>query len=102
MSFPHETLKALPDRADRRAAPPRGLPDAAEFDLVPLVRCVLRTGCGLPELVQWVRRTLPQVTADADRGRPVDPDRVAPPLARLLSATLRRGRAAAADTQVGV
>jgi hypothetical protein len=95
MSFPHDSLQALV-----------GQTPGGEIDLIPLVRRVLRTGCGLPELVQWVRTTLPQVQSGQDRTRPVDPDRAAPPLARLLCATLRRGRLArpvlATDTVVGV
>jgi hypothetical protein len=83
-------------------APPQRVREALEAGLTPLVRRALRYGAGMPQLVDWVRANLRRVEAGADRTRPVDPDRAAPTLARLLCATLLRGRpGAAAETVVG-
>ncbi len=105
MSFPHSSLQALADRMDGGASPRRDR-EAMEASLVPIVRRVLRTGSGDPHLVQWIRTTLPQVEAGRDRTGPLDPESAAPPLARLLCATMLRGRRArpvlARDTVVGV
>ena len=99
-------LQTLAERMGCAGAPPHHVREKLEANLVPLVRRVLRSGAGRPELVQWVRTTLPQITAGRDRTRPVDPDQAAPPLARLLCATLLRPRsdrpAFAAETVVGV
>jgi hypothetical protein len=73
-----------------------------EERLTPLIRCVLRTGAGVPALVRWVQRTLPQLPA-------ADAEQTAPRMARLLCAELMRhgnpdtfvGRLAAAETVVG-
>ena len=106
MSFPHESLQALADRMRCGDASPHQVRERLEASLVPVVRRVLRTGTGQPQLVQWVRTTLPQVQSGLDRTRPVDPERAAPPLARLLCATLLRrpaGRPApVAETVVAV
>jgi hypothetical protein len=71
----------------------------AEFEqrLTPLIRCVLRTGAGVPALVRWVRRTLPHLP-------PAEPEQTAPRMARLLCAELfRPGNAGRpmAETVVG-
>ncbi len=106
MSFPHNALQAFADRMRCGDAPPHQVREKLEASLVPIVRRVLRTGAGLPQLVQWVRRTLPQLEDGQDRTGSLDPDRAAPPLARLLCATLLRRPPArpalAIDTVVGV
>jgi hypothetical protein len=62
-----------------------------ESSLVPLIRCVLRQGTGLPQLVRWVNRNLPQARpAGRASAGPLDPDRAAPDMARLLCSTLMR------------
>jgi hypothetical protein len=105
MSFPHHGLQALADRMNCGDAPAHRVRETLEASLIPVVRRVLRTGGGIPQLDQWVRATLPQVEAGQDRTRPVDPDRAAPPLARLLCATLLRNRIArpplATETVIG-
>jgi len=83
---------------------PQRVREKLEAGLTPLVRRALRYGAGMPPLVRWVRSNLPRVEAGFDRTRPVDPDRAAAPLARLLCATLLRGRAdrlADCDTPAG-
>lgn len=106
MSFPHDALQAFADRMRCGDAPPHRVREKLEASLVPIVRRVLRTGAGQPQLVQWVRKTLPQVEAGQDHTRPLDPEQAAPPLARLLCATLLRRPPArpalATDTIVGV
>jgi hypothetical protein len=86
-------------------AEPQAVRQTLEAGLIPVVKRILRTGAGVPHLVQWVRTTLSQMEAGRDAPRPVDPERDAPPLARLLSAALLRrqlGRPALApDTLVG-
>jgi hypothetical protein len=105
MIFSDAALQTLADRLSCGGpAPPQHFQEALEASLEPLIRCALRDGAGPPQLVRWVRTALPRVAA-ADRGRPVDPDRAAPPLARLLCASLLRGRPTAAagarETVVG-
>ncbi len=55
-----------------------------EATLLPMVRCVLRTGRGHPRLVRWVQRALPAVAGPQRPGQPVDLDRTAGPVARLV------------------
>ena len=105
MTHGNESLQALADRMGCGAAPQQ-LRDTLEASLTPLVHRALRSGTGMPQLVEWVQSNLPRVDAGRDRTRPVDPDRAAPPLARLLCATLLRGRpnrlaGPAAETMVG-
>jgi hypothetical protein len=68
----------------------------AEASLVPLIRCVLERGVGVPALVRWVQRTLPTLE---------DRERTAPALARHLCNSLVRqiepARASSAETVVG-
>ena len=73
MSCPDKALQIFADRL-RRRTPPHRLRETLEASLVPLVRRALRSGAGLPQLVQWVQKTLPQVQAGQDRTRPVDPE----------------------------
>ena len=107
MSNPDGTLQRFAEQIGRAGDSPIRIRETLEASLIPLVRRALRTGAGIPQLVQWVQRTLPQVQAGADRTRPVDPDRAAAPLARLLCTTLLRERpgrhgAAMLDTVVGL
>jgi hypothetical protein len=77
----------------RKSPAPPGVRAAVEERLTPLIRCVLRTGAGVPELVQWVRRTLPQLPSG-------NAESTAPRMARLLCAELfRQGRHV--DTVIG-
>lgn len=105
MTSSNNALQMLADRMGCAGAPPHRVRETLEASLIPLVRRALRSGAGEPHLVQWVRTTLPQVMAGRDRSRPVDPDQAAPPLARLLCATLLRqrpNRPFSAETVVGV
>jgi hypothetical protein len=102
----NDALQIFADRMRCSATPPQQMRAALEASLIPLVRRALRSGAGMPQLVQWVQTTLPQVHNGQDRTRPLDPDLAAPPLARLLCATLLRQRstrptAGAAETVVG-
>jgi len=106
MTHGNDRLQALANRLGCGDEPQR-VRETLEAGLTPLVRRALRHGAGMPQLVDWVRDNLPRVEAGADRTRPVDADRAAPPLARLLCATLLRGRpdprpVSAAETVVGV
>jgi hypothetical protein len=99
--FPqHSALQRFADRIDSGAASPQSVRASLEASLTPLVRRALRHGAGLPQLVQWVQRTLPQVQAGRDRSRPMDPDSAAPPLARLLCATLLSKRTGRPDVGI--
>jgi len=80
-----------------------GMRAELEERLTPLIRCVLRTGAGVPALVQWVRRTLPHLPS-------ASVEQTAPRMARLLCAELFRpgkrqdtvaGRLAGVDTVAG-
>lgn len=107
MSLPDSAMQRFADRIDGGAASPPSMREKLEASLIPLVRRALRHGAGVPQLVQWVQRTLPQVQTGWDRAGPMDPDSAAPPLARLLCTTLllrQRGRpdVAILDTVVGV
>jgi hypothetical protein len=82
---------------------------ALEASLVPMVRCVLRTGRGNPRLVRWVQQALPAVAGPQWPGQAVDPDQAAGPVARLVcSAMLEQmrlrpdGAGAAMETVVGL
>jgi hypothetical protein len=96
------SLKTLAMRVRQGQAAPPGVRDDLEERLTPLIKCVLRTGTGVPALVQWVRRTLPQLPS-------ASAEQTAPRMARLLCAELfRQGKPAdtvgarlAADTVAG-
>ena len=69
--------------------------ETLEASLVPMIRCALRSGRGLPSLVQWVRRH--------QLDQP-DPTAAAPGMARQLCTTLLQPfqpRPPAFDTVVG-
>jgi hypothetical protein len=106
VTFSDNALQTLANRMGCGTAPPHHFQETLEASLIPLVRRALRSGAGIPQLVEWVQTTLPQVQTGQDRMRPVDPDRAAPPLARLLCATLLRqqpGRpAVTAETVIGL
>jgi hypothetical protein len=55
-----------------------------EATLLPMVRCVLRTGRGHPRLVRWVQRALPEVASHQRPDQPLDLDRTAGPVARRV------------------
>jgi hypothetical protein len=57
------------------------LEEEVEASLVPLIRCAMHRGVGLPGLVQWVRTTLPGLS---------ECERTAQALARRLCAKLLR------------
>jgi hypothetical protein len=107
MRISNDSLQNLAERM-RCGDEPHCVREKLEASLIPMVRRALRSGAGLPQLVQWVQTTLPQLQSDQDRTRPVDPDRAAPPLARLLCAKLLDGRRPArlaalpTETVVGV
>jgi hypothetical protein len=61
--------------------------EALEARLLPLVRCALRSGRGLPKLVDWVHGAARALAAPGP-GPSADPDRAAPSVARLLCARL--------------
>jgi hypothetical protein len=58
-----------------------------EQRLVPLIRCALRTGAGLPALVKWVRSRV----ADLADSESLDPRQAAARFARLFCANLEQG-----------
>ena len=101
-----DALQSLAARMGCGDAPPNRVRETLEASLLPLVRRALRSGAGIPQLVRWVQTTLPHTEAGRDRTRPIDLELAAPPLARLLCATLLRQRPARcdvanADTVVG-
>jgi hypothetical protein len=65
------------------AAVPSGMRAELADRLTPLIRCVLRTGTGVPALVRWVERTLPRLPS-------APTEQIAPQMARLLCAQLFR------------
>ncbi len=74
--------------------------------LVPMIRCVLRTGRGQPLLRHWVERNLPAVALASPPGQVVKPEWAAPRMARLLCSQMLQvqadqGRAATHETVVG-
>jgi hypothetical protein len=83
MHTPDDALRALASRMKCDPAAPHRFREDLERSLVPMIRCAIRSGTGLPPLVQWVKRHLP---AQAARGehRPSDLEWAAPSMARLL------------------
>ncbi len=59
-----------------------------EARFTPLIRTVLRTGCGRPGLVNWLRDNLPNVAPAAGFPNPAAAERFAPRMARLLCSQL--------------
>lgn len=55
-----------------------------ERTLLPLVRCALRSGRGVPRLVRWVRQNRPFAAADAGAAQGLSLDRVASALSHKL------------------
>ena len=73
-----EALRALAHRLGRSYPDnPQRFQEALEASLLPLIRCALRNGTGLPAVVRWV-----------ERNRPDNPAEAAPAMARRLCATL--------------
>jgi hypothetical protein len=87
MNFTDKELQILARQMGEDAVSSRG---EMETNLTQLLYLVLRTGRGLPPLVQWVERTLAVVAPTSQIGRPVDPKWAAPRLARLLCLQLLR------------
>jgi hypothetical protein len=81
----NDTLKDLDlidDRMRRGDPEGRRLRRQLTEGLVPLIRCAIRSGTGLPPLVRWVRAHLPETPSG------VSPESAAPSLADLLCDTL--------------
>jgi hypothetical protein len=80
----NNTLESLADRASQGDSTAlHSLREELESDLVPLVRCALRRGAGLPALVNWVRGRFADL---ADTPEPLDERQAAPVIARMLCA----------------
>jgi hypothetical protein len=78
MMKPSEALRALAVRLGRSYPDnPQRFQEALEASLLPMIRCALRNGTGLPAVVRWV-----------ERNRPDNPSGAAPVMARRLCATL--------------
>lgn len=83
-----DSLTVLATRVRQGDASARqSLRQELEERLVPLIRCALRRGTGLPSLVDWVRGRMADL---ADSAEPLDPRQAAPRFARLLCAGLVR------------
>lgn len=92
------SLTALADRVRVGDADARqSLRQELETRLLPLVRCALRRGSGLPAVVSWVRGRFEDLGDDSWHE---DPGQAAPRIARLLCARLVGGlsRPTAAET----
>jgi hypothetical protein len=86
MNFTDEALKSLARRlGEHYPDNPQGFREALEASLLPLVRCALRNRTGVPAVVRWVERNLPE------QNRPADLAWAAPVMARKLCATLLSG-----------
>ncbi len=103
--------RALHDSSARVPSPEgAGTKQRAEMEanLLPMVRCVLRTGLGAPHLVRLVQRVLPTVTGPLRPGEAVDLDQTAGPVTRLVCRAMQEmrfrpaGPAAALETVVGL
>jgi hypothetical protein len=93
--YPNE-LNRLAERLGKGCPDnPGRLREVLEASLVPIIRVAIRSGTGLPGVVSWVRRHLPEPDAD--------PTRVAPALARQLCDRLMEQRrpSPGAETVVG-
>jgi hypothetical protein len=88
MCNPNNALEMFAEQIGRGGESPIRIRERLEASLIPLVRRVLRTGAGMPQLVQWVLQTLPRVQGCEDRTWPMDLERAAGPLARLLCTKL--------------
>jgi hypothetical protein len=103
-----QAVHSLADRLDYPEGSASQRRQALEASLVPMVRCVLRTGRGSPRLVRFIHAALPAVAGPHRRGHAVDPDQAAAPVARLLCRALlaqmrcRPDSHAAAETVVGL
>jgi hypothetical protein len=73
-----------------------------EARFIPLIRVVLRTGCGRLALVRWIQQRLPSLVPVAGFRNPADAERIATRMARLLCAELlqkAQGKLAGAPTR---
>jgi len=107
MNFTDEALRILSSKLYRQgsAITSRGEMEAM---LLMMIRVALRTGLGRPEIVRWVKKTLPAMAPAARPGDQTDPEWAAPCMARLLCAQLLRHvraeptRREACETVVGL
>jgi hypothetical protein len=83
MHTPDDALRALAGRMKCDPAAPDRFRETLERSLVPLIRCAIRSGTGLPPLVRWVQRHLPEHAPQAPH-RPADMEWAAPSMARQL------------------
>jgi hypothetical protein len=89
MHSPEDALRKLADQLSWTGSS-TGYPnrEVLEASLLPLIRCALRTGRGLPPLVRWLKAQLPSPASPHRPGQPLGPEWAAPSMARLLCATL--------------
>ena len=102
MNHSLESLCTIADRMRRGDPEARRLRHQLADSLVPLIRSAIRSGTGMPQLVNWVRAHLPPTPPGAHS------ESSAPSLARLLCDTLLRqnpprpaARRSACDTVAG-
>src|SRR5438270_5615231 len=101
MNFSDDALRKLAEQLGR-GGPSSSHPDreALEASLLPMIRCALRTGRGLPPLVRWVQNHVPGPARPHLPGQPLGPEWAAPSMARLLCTTiLQQFRAPASPRQ---
>ena len=98
-----DALRALASRMKCDPAAPDRFRADLERSLVPMIRCAIRSGTGLPPLVRWVQHHLPEQAQGSHR--PADLEWAAPSMARLLCDRLleqmRPAVVAARETVVG-
>jgi hypothetical protein len=87
MGTEEQAMQALADCVGCPAGSAAERRQALEATLLPMVRCVLRTGRGHPRLVRWVQKAL-RAAPPHPGGPAAERDRAAPLLARLLCTVL--------------
>jgi hypothetical protein len=88
MNFTDDALRMLARRIYGEDGVDNTSRERLEATLVPMIRCIMRTGRGAPALVQWVRRNLPAITPASMSSQEGDAECVAPHMARLLCSRL--------------
>ncbi len=85
MNFTDEALRILSGKLypEGAALKSRGEMEAM---LLTMIRVALRTGLGRPEIVRWVKKTLPAMMPASSLDDQTDPEWAAPCMARLLGA----------------